>query len=451
MKKTIRLKGGHIRSNYSKCDVIIFKSGLLLTENEKIEISKYENKIVTEKWYYQSLSANKFLPLDLEKFDLNNDFIQTKYTTLIKSVIDEGREDSNKKKTSKESASKMHLFLGKIFYIASSFDKQTRNILSLSISVYHGLVYNNITPLTNYVICTSKSDMKNIINEISDYNENSQPQFVTYDFLYNSIKEGQIEDSRKYRPFNAIGMMDDEPDYMFEDDEDEYNSSSEYDIEAANAKRRGRRKKAILSSIFKGETFTIINETYTQEEVDELIEKIIQNGGKIIDSKGDFFANKKGKFIVMNDNFGPLLTILLQELEKNQDKFIVVSHRFIDKCIQEQVLLNITDYLTLIPFNFSVPHQDFLNKIEVYIVSSHFAFHEIRSLEDIIETLGGKVDLSPNTTHVLIGRDIRKKEFDSIKKKTNNNIKIMDMDWLFEFVVNNNINDQFASEFKIID
>ena len=434
MKKTIRANGGHIKSNYAKCDVILFKSGVLLTEQERNEFMQYESKIVTDEWYTNCIRHNKFLPLDGSKFNLNNDIIATRYNSLLDEVRAVQDYSDNKR---------YNLFLGKVFYISPSFDKNTKNKISFAVSVYHGLVYNNVSPLTNYIICLNKKDMNSITQEITDYSDNNQPRFVTYDFVFDSGNEGVILDTRKYKPLSSIRSEDEDD----EDDDDDDDSSSECDLNKENKKRKGKRKKAVLSTIFRDETFTIITETYTPEQIAELKEKIIQNSGTIIEKKG---TEKKGKHIVMNDGYGPLMTCLLNSLREGNEAYCIVSHRFIDKCIEEQELVQLSDYLHLVPFNSVVPIESFTN-LEFYLYKGHFSINDTKSIEELIETLGGSIDLSPKTTHILVSKPIRKKDFESLKKKSNSNIKLIKDDWFLEFLCSFTLPDESKFSVDIID
>ena len=434
MKKTIRANGGHIKSNYAKCDVILFKSGLLLSEQERNEFMQYESKIVTDEWYANCLHQNKFLPLDESKFNLNNDIISTRYNSLLDEVRQVEDYSDNKK---------YNLFLGKIFYIAPSFDKSTKNKISFAVSVYNGLVFNNVSPLINYIICLNKTDVNNITQEITDYSDNNQPQFVTYDFVFDSGNEGVILDAKKYKPFNSL-KSDDDNEIEDEDDDD---SSSECDLNKENKKRKGKRKKAVLSTIFRDETFTIITETYTPEQIAELKEKIIQNSGTIIEKKG---TEKKGKHIVMNDGYAPLMTCLLNSLRGENETYWIVSHRFIDKCIEEQELVQLTDYLHLVPFNSAVPTESFAN-LEFFLYKGHFSINDTKSIEELIEILGGSIDLSPKTTHILVSKPIKRKDFESLKKKSNSNIKLIKDDWFLEFLCSFTLPDESKFSVDILE
>ena len=71
----------------------------------------------------------------------------------------------------------------------------------------------------------------------------------------------------------------------------------------------------------------------------------------------------------------------------------------------------------------------------------------------LIETLGGKCDLSKNTNFILINKDkMKKKDFKELKRKTNKNIKVLKDDWLTQTVIDGgklaNINDFLVNSFE---
>lgn len=392
---------GKIVYNTIEADVIIFKKGLFLSERELIEIEKCKDKIVIEDWVDSCINAKRFLDLNQSKFQLKHEILQNKFDELEQSILSLPNKRSN-------------LFGMLIFYISSDFDIETKVILTRAVSLGSGIIFSKITPLTTHIICSSNYD--DYKGETEYYNSSNCPVRITVNWVFDALRDDYLKPYEDYRPVESFLLS---------------NDPNEQGIKRSQ-------RQLVLSNIFINETFTIYKGTYIAEEYQTIKEKIIENSGKVIESNSDDFTKEiNAKYIIMNDGYGILLNQLLPIVNSLQSNHVVISHRFLDICIEKRKIVDLSDYLTLFPFTFKVPHfQMIKNKIQIYVPSSYYSFSEKNSYESLIETLGGKVDLNNQTTHVLLNKEIKKKDLNKIKKRSNDDIHIVTDDWLIEFILN---------------
>ena len=410
MKNKIEEKGGNVILSYKESEVIIFKNGLNFTNKEMIEINKYKDKIVSEKWFEDCILYNKFLDFSEYKYQLDD--IINKFEEL-KNIIENFDEVQN-------------LFLGKIFHIREFGNPKIKKCLFQLISYCNGMVFDKVTPLTNYIIVPFSFE---IIQELDAFNNKIKPIFTTPNFIIDSIYFREIQDIKVYKPFKPF-------------------LSDDLSINLI----KNRKQNYIISDLFKGETFSIVTKTYSTEEYNIIKEKIIENHGELIDIVYDESKIKvlRAKIIILNDGY---LKEWNDFIEANHDyKHLIVSHRYIDECIERKKKVEFDDYLNLFPFSFKIPLSSFKN-LEFYFPSSYYNWTELRGNEMLIETLGGKCDLSKNTNFILINKDkMKKKDFKELKRKTNKNIKVLKDDWLTQTVIDGgklaNINDFLVNSFE---
>ena len=78
-----------------------------------------------------------------------------------------------------------------------------------------------------------------------------------------------------------------------------------------------------------------------------------------------------------------------------------------------------------------MPFKDFVDKkVEIYLYD--FTYDEKTVFEYLIETLGGSVDLSQNTTHLMCKKHIDSNNLEKFKQKSNKNLILVNDDWLFD-------------------
>ncbi len=391
MKKIIEEKGGTIISSFKDSEVIIFKNGLNFTNKELKEVNKYNEKIVSEKWFDDCIFKNTFL--DFSKYKYQSDEILNKFDEL-KKIIENFEEVQN-------------IFSGKIFHIREFGNNKIKKCLFQLISYCNGIIFDKIIPLTNIIIVPFSLEN---IQEIETFNNKLKPIFTTPNFIIDSISNRKIQDPKKYKPFKSFI-------------DDNLNNKIIYNT----------KKNYIISDLFKGETFSIVSQTYSEKEYNLIKEKIIENHGEIIDLIYDELKILRAKVIILNDGY---LKEWNDFIEANNDnKHLIVSHRYIDECIERKKKVDFDDYLNLFPFNFKIPLNSFKN-FEFFLPSSYFTWNELRGNERLIETLGGKCDLSKNTNFIMINCDkMKKKEFEELKKKSNKNIKVIKDEWLTKTVI----------------
>ena len=329
----------------------------------------------------------------MKKFKYQSDEILNKFDEL-KKIIENFEEVQN-------------IFSGKIFHIREFGNNKIKKCLFQLISYCNGIIFDKIIPLTNIIIVPFSLEN---IQEIETFNNKLKPIFTTPNFIIDSISNRKIQDPKKYKPFKSFI-------------DDNLNNKIIYNT----------KKNYIISDLFKGETFSIVSQTYSEKEYNLIKEKIIENHGEIIDLIYDELKILRAKVIILNDGY---LKEWNDFIEANNDnKHLIVSHRYIDECIERKKKVDFDDYLNLFPFNFKIPLNSFKN-FEFFLPSSYFTWNELRGNERLIETLGGKCDLSKNTNFIMINCDkMKKKEFEELKKKSNKNIKVIKDEWLTKTVI----------------
>lgn len=427
MSIAIKNKGGIISKYPQKSDILIFKSGLVFSNNEKKEMDKFKEKIVTENWYERCISENKFLsPEDDPAFQINNDFVSTRYNSIFLTIADGDVNDEISNVNNDKKNERNILFLGKVFYISYTFEDNIKSMLLSTISKCNGIVYNQITPLTNYAVTSNSSEAK---EDIYLYKDITKPIYITYDWIFDCIEANCLLDTAKYKPA--------EKDYCNIDILTELIDDEKYGPEL-------KKKKVIKSNIFKNESFTIFENTYKQEDIDIIIQKILENSGTIYENKGYYNKNIRAKYLIVNDGNFEFLTKMIDDIEVNKNKgkytHYLVSHRFIDFCFERGVCELPGDYYSIYPIQFKVPLCFFIERyIEIFIPSDTYKYDEKRALELLIETLGGHVDNSDKTNYAIVkDKEITAQKKKFIISKTNKNVKIILDEWLLEFLCNQN-------------
>ena len=396
MKKVIKQKDGDIINNPEEADVIIVKSNSIYVDEEIEKLKKYHNKTVTEKWYTYCISNNEYKQIDEKKDLLNLELINKNY----KIIIDEIKSGQNTKY--------INLFLGKIFGI-QGFKTEIKSKIIQIISFCNGFFFETILETTNYVIVPLTFDNINIIQNKTDI-FGIGPSIVTCNWLFDTIKNGAILPPDLYKPIKSIDIP----------------------------KNKINNKKILyLGDTFKGESFSIFNNTYSNDKINEIKEKIVQNMGEFFDA-GDCneIIDFKAKFIILNDGHPYIWNKLINDNAEKQLGKIIISHRFIDECLRMRKIIECTDFFDSVPYPFPVPLEEFKNRY-FYLPLNQFSLQERFSYDHLIETFGGNVDeLNHKTTHILFKKEqISQRTIDKMIKKSNKDVKCIKEGYFTDYIL----------------
>ena len=396
MNKTINQRGGNIVNNISDSDIIIMKSNSIYIDEEIQKFKKYNNKLVSENWYNSCLEKNEFQNIDNKNL-FNFELISQNYTNIITDI------------ESGKNAKYFNLFLGKVFGI-QGFKNEIKSKIIQLISFCNGFFFETILENTDYVIVPLTFDNSNIIqNKVNAFGV--CPKIVTCNWLFDCIAKGEIISYELYKPMKSIDIP----------------------------KETISSKKIFISgTLFKGQTFSIVNKTYRQEQILELREKIEGNSGEYFDSgnatlPGDF----KAKYIILNDGHPQLWNGLIQENNNNGLGKIIISHRYIDECLRTRKIIEISDFFDSVPYPFKVPIEEFKNR-HFYLPQNQYNMQEMLSFEYLIETFGGNFDeLNSKTTHIVFRKEeISQHTKDKMIKGSNKNVKCISDSYFIDYIIN---------------
>ena len=318
MKMQISQKDGEIFNNAEEADIIIVKSDSGYIDEEIEKLKKYHNKTVTEKWYDNCIAKNEFKQIDQNEDLLNLEVIKNNY----KKVITEIESGQNTKY--------INLFIGKIFGV-QGFKNEIKTKIIEIISFCNGFYFDTILESTNYVIVPLTFDNINIIQNKTNI-FGIGPPIVTCNWLFNTIKEGILLSPELYRPIKSIDVQ---------------------------KNRTNNQKILYLGDTFKGQSFSICNQTYKQEKINEIKEKIVQNMGEYFDAGGSKeITDFKAKFIILNDGYPDTWNKLINENVDKQLGKIIISHRFLDECLRMRKIIECTDFFDSVPYPFAVPYKE---------------------------------------------------------------------------------------------
>jgi hypothetical protein len=386
MKNVINQKEGEATNSVDDADVIVVKSNSTYVDKEIEKLKKYHNKLVSEKWYNKCLEKNEFKQIDLKKDIFNFEIINIIYKNIINEI--ESGQNTNY----------VNLFNGKIFGI-QGFKNEIKSKIIQIISFCNGFYFETILETTNYVIVPLTFDNMNIIHDKTNiFGEG--PTIVTCSWLFDCIKKGIILSTALYRPMKSIDIPN--------------NSIN-------------NKKVLYLGDIFKGQSFSICNNTYKQEKIIEIKEKIVQNMGEFFDAgSSKEIIDFKAKFIILNDGYPMLWDKLIKENVEKQLGKIIISHRFIDECLRMRKIIECTDFFDSVPYPFAVPLEEFKNRY-FYLPPNQFSLQEAFCYDHLIETFGGNVDeLNSKTTHILFKKEqISQRTKDKMIKGSNKNVKFI--------------------------
>jgi hypothetical protein len=158
---------------------------------------------------------------------------------------------------------------------------------------------------------------------------------VTKQWLIDSVLAGKREDETFYIPANL----------------NQINNSM-----SLSETRFIKKKSAnLIGTVFKGVVFSIITDSYSSKEVKEITNKIEGNGGSVV---SELIENNISKYMIMNDGYIDWKGF---SLEKNEDKKYIISHRFLDHCLNHKKVIRLKEEkaMNLLPLPGSVPYKGF--------------------------------------------------------------------------------------------
>lgn len=396
MKIIIKEKNGETINSAEDADIIIVKSNSGYIDEEIEKLKKYHNKTVSEEWYNSCLERNEYKPIDDKKYLLNLKMINDNY----KRFIEEIKTGENKKY--------INLFIGKIFGV-QGFKNEIKLKLIQIISFCNGFYFEAILESTNYVIMPLTFDNINIIqNKTNIFGVG--PTIVTCNWLFDSIKNGILLSPDLYKPIKSIDVQ---------------------------KTRTNNQKILYLGDTFKGQSFSICNNTYKQEKIIEIKEKIVQNMGEYFDAgNSKDIIDFKAKFIILNDGYPLTWNKLITENREKQLGKIIISHRFLDECLRMRKIIECTDFFDSVPYPFAVPLEEFKNRY-FYLPPNQFSLQERFCYDHLIETFGGNVDdLNSKTTHILFKKEeISQRTKDKMIKGSNKNVKCIKEGFFTDYIL----------------
>jgi hypothetical protein len=447
LKKLIKNhKGEVLEANYADSDVIVVKPGVMFNNIELAMIEPFDKKLVIQNWINACIENKKF-QIFTDDFKFKNDWLKThfeevekKYLTLEQALNEFQSSDSdsdkqNKRRKTQKSEevisvmrSNLLIFSDFVFYISNEFNKNTKEILFKAISLGRGVVFKKLTPLTTHIICNSTKE--NFSNRALSFGAFYKPTIVNPNWIIDSLLKGELHSPEKYRPISNLSHL----------------------MSESNIQKREEIiiNSVIISTIFKNEIFYIFADSYSIDEYVQIKEKIIQNSGVVIDQGSVDCSqnNAKPRFIIINDGYSPGEMASLIEKKINNYQYIM-SHRYIDICIEKRELvdLNAHKYIHVLPFQHPVSFPDFLDK-KVTAFFYNFSHEENTVMEYLIETLGGKYELSNKTTHIIVKESIDKKRIIQYRTKYNPKILYVKIDWILECLIEGKVakEDKFLVE-----
>lgn len=153
--------------------------------------------------------------------------------------------------------------------------------------------------------------------------------------------------------------------------------------------------------IFNNVVFSIITESYTPEEVEEITEKIESNGGSVI---SEHIENSCAKYLIMNDGYKHWNGFVL---DKNKDGKYVISHRFLDRCLIHKKIFKLQKEkaMDLLPLPFQTPYEGFENYCVAFSLFGDYR-KDMEALTNLATLMGMKIEFTEqNTTHLIINTD----------------------------------------------
>jgi hypothetical protein len=163
------------------------------------------------------------------------------------------------------------------------------------------------------------------------------------------------------------------------------------------------RKVNKKSAVFKDRTFCIDKAGYNSEEVEDIETIIYENGGNVLEST----IEKSIASHMIHNDAGPTIPDQFSFHRDATNGKYNVSHRFINKCIEERKFLSLKSEkgLNLLPMKFPCPHPKVLEN-ELCFVFTCFDTKDKEIMTQLANLIGAKTTLREGeTTHIIVNDD----------------------------------------------
>lgn len=255
---------------------------------------------------------------------------------------------------------------------------------------------------------------KELIGKAGSFDNTVGPFVVTKQWLIDSVLAGKREEETFYIPVNLEQIS---------------NSMS-----LSQTRFIKKKSTSLIGTVFKGVFFSIITDSYTSKEVQEITNKIEGNGGSVISEQ---IENNISKYIIMNDGYVDWKGF---SLDKNEDKKYIISHRFLDHCLNHKKVVRLKDEkaMHLLPLPYTVPYKGFDKLCVAFTLFSDNLKDKI-VLQKLAELMGMDVEFSQEkTTHLIVNTEKLKElkhsaKIETIKRSfTERQPKIVMFEWFLQ-------------------
>ena len=255
--------------------------------------------------------------------------------------------------------------------------------------------------------------IKRLWNKIGSTDNSVPPYLVTKEWLVDSVLKGEKQCESSYIPANS--------------NQDTYTRS----------------KPAILKIgvVFKNTTFSIIKESYSKEEIEDIEHKIQANSGFLVSEK---IENSTAKYIVQNDGYHGWKGF---DLNKNSQGKYTVSHRFVDECLRGKRIISLIKEkaMDLLPLPYQPPYEN-MKSLWVAFTLFNNKGKDLTVLQSLAELIGMRVEMTEqNTTHIIVNSDNLK---DISKSSKINQVKVsyknrkpmvVKFDWFLQWLLHGKV------------
>jgi hypothetical protein len=247
-------------------------------------------------------------------------------------------------------------------------------------------LYDTFIPGITTHIITQYPD-KELLGKAGSTDNTVGPFVITKQWLIDSVLDGKREDETHYLPPNM----------------EQVNNSCI--IQQVSLQKK---KSNIIGTVFKSCVFSITTESYSEIETEEITTKIESNGGSVV---SEHIQNNVAKYLIMNDGYHDWKGFAL---EKNEDGKYVVSHRFLDHCLNHKQVVRLKDEkaMDLLPLPYSVPYTGLRKVCVAFTLFSNNSKDKV-VLENLAALMGMEVEFSQDkTTHLVVNSE----KMDQIKQ-----------------------------------
>lgn len=478
LEKIVINSGGKLNSDFKEADFIIIPDSVMIELNDQLIIN-YSEKLLSEQFLHEVSSSLQSIPKGNEVNEDNKNEDKCTDTKEKISKLDFSYkpltvinpfnfkyEFVNIKKTLKElqieygnleSYQLLSLFEGEYFYIDPIMTREYKELLFYCISLSGGYFIEKKCSMVDFIISNNKNFpiIKSKIKSVYLVN----PLFI--------IKSISLKTRLNPFDFLPISTLDIFNNNNMNNITSNTNNVNHPTIENTNNNLKHYNKN-ILSKIFKGVNFFFLKSTYVTETINHMISNYDENSSnnnnakinnigenktnnneedsetclddiksQVLAHSGDIISNVdmliKVDYVIANDGYCEVVANFLSENKKN--KHIVVSHRFIEYCIEQRKHVNIKSekLFHVFPMPNKVPFHDFK---KTYIKFRGFSNLEENKYRLIAEMLGSNCTDKHNVTHVIISEEYKSKVKDYKKRlekyEFKSKIWFLKFEWLIE-------------------